>query len=245
MSPARVLVVRSGARPFGLVPGVEVIEYVSHAIEPVAPEPGEWAAGWDTVIVTSQVSVERIARDARDAEALRRTLEHGTLVAVGEATAQALRRHGLSPDVVAAGSARSMLESLSASLSGQRVLWPCGEDASRDLTRLLEERGARVTRLVLYRKRAVPSNPGLSTEILERRPAAFCATSPAAADWIFAGLSSDAAQRLRAIPAVALGPSTLERLADLGVERVEMAAEARFASAGKLLARLASGGAGT
>jgi uroporphyrinogen-III synthase len=245
MSPVRVLVVRSGARPFPPVPGVEVIEYVSHAIEPVAPEPAEWSAGWDTVIVTSQIAVERIARDANHADPLRRALEHGTLVAVGEATAQALRRYGLPPDVIAAGSARSILESLSTSLAGQRVLWPCGEDASLDLARLLQERGARVTRLVLYRKRAVPPNPGLSSEILKRRPVAFCATSPAAADWIFAGLSSDAAKRLRAIPAVALGPSTLERLADLGVERVEVAAEARFASAGKLLARLASGGAGT
>jgi uroporphyrinogen III methyltransferase / synthase len=245
MSPARVLVVRSGARPFPPVPGVEVVEYVSHEIEPVAPAPAEWSAGWDTVIVTSQIAVERIARDASHADPLRRALEHGTLVAVGEATAQALRRYGLTPDVIAAGSARSMLESLSTSLAGQHVLWPCGEDASLDLARLLEERGARVTRLVLYRKRTVPPDPGLSSEILERRPVAFCATSPAAADWIFAGLSCDAAERLRAIPAVALGPSTLERLADLGVERVEVAEEARFASAGKLLARLASEGSGT
>lgn len=245
MIPARVLVVRSGARPFGPVPGVEVIEYVSHAIEPVAVSPGQWSGVWDTVVVTSQTAVERIARDASQADALRRALENGSLVAVGEATAQALRRQGLPPDVVAAGSARSILEGLSASLAGSRVLWPCGEEASLDLARLLQERGAQVTRLVLYRKRAVAPNPGLSAEILERRPAAFCATSPAAADWIFAGLTGEAAERLRAIPAVALGPSTLEKLAALGVQRVEVAGEAHFASAGKLLARLASEAART
>ena len=184
-----VLVVRSGARPFGAIPGVEVAEYVSHSVEPVAPAASDWASGWDTVIVTSQTAVEQIARDARNAEVLRRGLETGTLVAVGEATAEALRRNGLPPDHVAAGSARSMLEGLSASLAGRRVLWPCGQDASVDLDAMLKERGAEVRRVVLYRKRAAPPNPALAAEILERPPAAFCPTSPAAAEWLFAGLA--------------------------------------------------------
>lgn len=240
-----VLVVRSGARPFGAIPGVEVAEYVSHSVEPVAPAASDWASGWDTVIVTSQTAVEQIARDARNAEVLRRGLETGTLVAVGEATAEALRRNGLPPDHIAAGSARSMLEGLSASLAGRRVLWPCGQDASVDLDAMLKERGAEVRRVVLYRKRAAPSNPALAAEILERPPAAFCPTSPAAAEWLFAGLAAPAAERLRKIPAVALGPSTLEKLAALGVEHVELSGEARFASAAGLLARLASAAAGT
>jgi len=192
------------------------------------------------VIVTSQTAVEQIARDARNADVLRRGLETGTLVAVGEATAEALRRNGLPPDHVAAGSARSMLEGLSASLAGRRVLWPCGEEASVDLDQLLHERGARVRRVVLYRKRAAPPNPALSADVLERSPAAFCPTSPAAADWLFGGLTAPAAERLRKVPAVALGPSTLEKLAALGVERVELSDEARFGSAASALARLAS-----
>jgi uroporphyrinogen-III synthase len=240
-----VLVVRSGARPFGSIPGVEVAEYVSHSVEPLAAPASDWTSGWDTVIVTSQTAVEQIARDARNADVLRRGLETGTLVAVGEATAEALRRHGLPPDHVAAGSARSMLEGLSASLAGRRVLWPCGEDASVDLDALLKERGAEVRRVVLYRKRAAPPNPALSAEILERPPAAFCPTSPAAAEWLFAGLSAPAADRLRKIPGVALGPSTLEKLATLGVERAELSGEARFGSAADVLARLASASIGT
>ncbi len=72
-----------------------------------------------------------------------------------------------------------------------------------------------------------------------REPAAFCTTSPAAADWLFAGLSPEAAERLRATPAVALGNATLERLASHGVETVHVAPEARFRSAGTLLEQLA------
>lgn len=240
MRRPRVLIVRSGARPFGTVSGVEVVEYVSHSVEPVAPAPGAWSGKWDTLIITSQTAVEQIVRDAGVLEVVREGLERGSLVAVGEATAESLRVHGLSPDSVARGSARSMLEGLAASLAGSRVLWPCGEDASVELDLLMKERGADVRRLVLYRKRPAPVNPGLSAEILERPPASFCATSPAAADWLFVGLLDPAARQLCRTPAVALGPSTLERLAALGVEQVEMAPEARFASAGELLARLAA-----
>jgi len=240
-----VLVVRSGARPFGSIPGVEVAEYVSHSVEPVSAVAADWTSGWDTVIVTSQTAVEQIARDARNADILRRGLETGTLVAVGEATAEALRRNGLTPDHVARGSARSMLEGLAATLSGRRVLWPCGEDASVELDALLKAGGAEVRRAVLYRKRAAPANPALSAEVLERPPAAFCPTSPAAAEWLFDGLTPPAAERLRTIPAVALGPSTLEKLAALGVEHAELSREARFGSAADVLARLASATRGT
>src|SRR6185369_15540724 len=94
MSLPRVLVIRSGARPFGTVAGAEVMEYVSHTIEPVATEPADWAGGFDTVIVTSQTAVERIARDAAHTEAFRSVLESASLIAVGEATAELLRLHG-------------------------------------------------------------------------------------------------------------------------------------------------------
>ncbi len=244
MSSPCVLVVRSGARPFGSVAGTDVMEYVSHTIEPVVSEPADWAGGFDTVIVTSQTAVERIARDAAHSEALRAVLESASLVAVGEATAELLELQGFQPDRVAAGSARSILEGLSESVAGRRVLWPSGEEASLDLSALLRERGADVRRIVLYRKRPAAQGPGLSAEILVREPAAFCTTSPAAADWLFAGLSPEAAERLRATPAVALGSATLERLASQGVETVHVAPEARFRSAGTLLERLASVRAG-
>ena len=244
MSASCVLVVRSGARPFGAVVGADVIEYVSHTIEPVASDPEEWSGRFDTVVVTSQTAVEQIARDAGRAEAFRSILGSASLVAVGEATAELLQLQGFVPDLVAAGSARSILENLSESAAGGRVLWPSGEEASLDLTTLLTERGARVRRIVLYRKRPTAHGPGVSAEVIARRPAAFCATSPSAADWLFGGVTSEAAEQLRATPAVALGNATLERLASLGVEMVRVAPEARFRSAGTLLAGLASRRAG-
>jgi uroporphyrinogen-III synthase len=241
MSPPSVLVVRSGPRPFGSVYGAELLEYVSHTIEPLAPDPADWSGAFDTVVVTSQTAVEQIVRDAARADALRSILETASLVAVGEATAELLQLQGFSPDRVASGSARSILESLAESAAGRSVLWPSGEEASLDLVTLLRERGASVRRIVLYRKKSAAQGPGLSAEVLARRPAAFCATSPAAAEWLFDGLVREAAEHLRTTPAVALGNATLERLAALGVESVRVAPEARFRSAGTLLVRLATG----
>lgn len=244
MSFPCVLVVRSGARPFGGVPGTEVLEYVSHTIEPVAVPASAWSGEFDTVIVTSQTAVECIARDAAHAEAFREAIDSANLVAVGEATAERLELQGYAPDSVAGGSGRSILANLADSAGGRKILWPSGEEASIDLGALLRQNGADVRRIVLYRKRAARQGPGLSAEILVRRPAAFCATSPAAAQWLFDGLTAEAAERLRRTPAVALGNATLEKLASLGVETVRVSPEARFRSAGTLLGRLASMPAG-
>lgn len=244
MSPPAVLVVRSGARSFGSVPGADLIEYVSHTIEPVAAPSAQWNGGFDMVIVTSQTAVERITRDAGYADALRAVLDRANLVAVGEATAELLRLQGFQPDLVAGGSARSVFETLAGSVAGRKVLWPCGEEVSLDLASLLRERGAEVRKIVLYRKRAVPKGPGVSAEITVREPAAFCTTSPAAAEWLFDDLSAEAVRRLQATPAVALGSATLERLAAFGVETVRVAPEARFRSAAALLSRLATRPAG-
>ena len=244
MSPLCVLVVRSGARPFGSVDGVEVLEYVSHTIEPVAAEASAWSGKFDTVIVTSQTAVECIARDAAHAEAFRAAVDSAQLIAVGDATAELLELQGFPPDSVAAGSGRSVLESLADSAAGQKILWPSGEEVSIDLASLLRQKGAEVRRIVLYRTHEARPGPGLSAEIMARRPAAFCTTSPAAAQWLFDGLTAEAAERLRRTPAVALGNATLERLASLGVETVRVAPEARFRSAGTLLGRLATARSG-
>ena len=113
-------------------------------------------------------------------------------------TAEALREHGLPPRITAAGSAEALLEKLPRNLAGWRVVFPCGDDAAEELPAELRARGARVERLVVYRKIPRPHDPELDREILEEPFAAFCTTSPSAARWLFEGLSPEAAARLRA-----------------------------------------------
>jgi uroporphyrinogen-III synthase len=243
MSRPRVLVVRSGANPFLSLGGsevVEVVEKISHTIQPVTPQREEPGEPVQLAVFTSQVTVERVAGD-RALSTLLETVRAATrLAAVGPATAQALRSHGLEPGLTAAGSAESLLERLPKSLEGWRVLLPCGEDASEGLPEQLRHRGARLTRVVVYRKLARARDAALESEILERPFAAFCTTSPSAAEWLFAGLAESPAQRLRHTPAVVLGRFTRRFLEGRGVERIAVTGEQRFAAALRLLEQLAT-----
>lgn len=244
MSTPRVLVVRSGANPFATLSvgsGVELVERSSHTIVPVAVAPAALSQPADLVIFTSQVAVERVLADASLSEAVRAAARGGRVVAVGEATAAALRRRGLPPQVTAGGSAEAILASLPRQLDGVSALLPCGDDGAIEMDEALRSRGARVSRVVVYRKVPVPADRELSGEI-ERAPlAAFCATSPSAARWLFRSVSDAAAARLRETPAVVLGRFTRRYLESHGVRRIEVADEPRFDAAARLLERLATG----
>ncbi len=248
MSLPRALVVRSGDNPFlPLAPSarIEILEKSSHSIEPVEPDEALLETPAQFAIFTSQVAVERLFADPRRASLFRAATAGGGVVAVGPVTAEALWSKGIESDLVAGGSAESVLERLPGDLSGLRFLLPCGEDANPELAERLGSRGAHPARLVLYRKVPKPRDPGLEREILESSFAAFCTTSPSAARWLFEGLGEAAMRRLQATPAVVLGRFTRRFLESHGVSRVEVTREARFAEAVALLETLATAPART
>ncbi|HEY1433816.1 MAG TPA: uroporphyrinogen-III synthase [Thermoanaerobaculia bacterium] len=242
----RALVVRSGARSLlDAAPPlrVEIVERVSHTIAmvPAAAEALEFRA--DLAIFTSQVAVAMGLGGANGA-LLRPALAAARIVAVGTATAAALREAGVVPEIVGGGSADSLLAALPARLAGVGVLFPCGEDASPALDAALRRRGAAVSRCVVYRKTPKPPDAALGAELVERPFAAFGTTSPAAARWLFEQAGPEALERLRETPAMALGPSTRAFLAERGVRRIEVAGDARFESALRLLEALATSAPG-
>jgi uroporphyrinogen-III synthase len=242
----RVLVARSGPKPFPWVSeDIELLELVSHTLAPVAPSPETVFAPADVVLFTSQPAVAAALDETESGERLRTAAAAASVVvAVGEATAAALRRRGLSASVVGEGSAASLLDALPKRLDGKRILWPCAEDAATALPSALRERGANVERVVVYRKLANPAVRGLAEDLLERPPSAYCVTAPSAASWLFDGLPEPAANVLRRAPAVVLGPSSRRRLASLGVARVRVADPPSFEAAAQQLERLAMASAG-
>jgi uroporphyrinogen-III synthase len=248
MSLPRVLVVRSGANPFlSITPSerVEVVEKVSHSIQPVEPAEYQLRAVPDFLVFTSQVGVERAFGDERFATFFRKAAESAHVVAVGEVTGGALAAKGIAADLVAGGSAESILERLPVRLDGKRVLLPCGEDGAQELRERLRSRGAQAMRVVLYRKIPNKHDPKFEREIIEKPFAAFCTTSPSAASWLFEGLGDGAIRRLRAIPAVVLGRFTRRFLEGHGITRITVTEEARFSEAMAALEALAAGPAGT
>jgi uroporphyrinogen-III synthase len=238
----RVLVVRSGTRSVleeAVPAGIDVVERVSHRIEPVRVADAMPGEPPDLAVFTSRIAVARGMGEG----AIRQRIATARLAAVGRATAEALREAGREPEFVAAGSAAALLEILPPAMTGMRVLWPCGEDADAAPGRELERRGARVERCVVYRKVPAPADPQLAAEVLARPFVAFAATSPAAVRWLWEGLGDAGRARLRDTPAVALGPSTRAALVERGISRIETTAEASFVEALRMLAALAAGAA--
>ena len=234
---------RSGPRPFtdpNPDPGLEIVERVTHAILPVPLPADAFAEPADYVVFTSVTTVERLFTDEGVRDALASSLGGGQVVAIGSATGASLRERGVLPAIVAGGSGEAILARLPPDLDGRRVLLPCGEDAAGRLPEALVARGARVTRLDVYRKVPAPADAGLDREILKRPFAAFCATSPAAVAWLFADRAEPAAQRLRETPAVVLGPSTRRSLEAQRVESICTTSEPRFPAAAALLGLLAT-----
>ncbi len=241
MSLPRVLVVRSGEGPFpssGAGARFDVVERVSHTIETVEPDPAV-AGSFGLAVFTSRIAVRRGLGGA-GGEALRRAVEEARIVAVGEATAEALRARGVDPHQVAAGSAQAVLDELPERLDRVRVLLPCGEDASPRLYRVLASRGADVMRCIVYRKISRPPDRDLETEILDQPFRAFCPTSPAAARWLFESAGARGLEVLLATAAVALGASTRAYLQHRGVSRIEVPNRPGFHDALALLSALAT-----
>ena len=241
MTRPRVLVVRSGEKPFLEAAGesrVEVVERITHDVVAVEPDARSLEGPFDLTLFTSRSAVTH-GLEGGSGIALRSIVVGARRGAVGEATAAALRAAGLAPEFVAAGSAEALLAVLPVRLDGVRVLLPCGEDASPVLPEGLARRGARVWRCVVYRKVARPSDAALTAELLGSGFAAFCATSPAAARWLLDSAGPAGAPSLRGIPAVVLGNATGAFLRRRGVEQVEFAAKPRFSDALALLEALA------
>ena len=134
---------------------------------------------------------------------------------------------------------------LPSDLSGKRILLPRGEDASTALEEELRRRGASVEPLVLYRKGPRPRDADLAVEIVREPFAAFCVTATSAARWLFEDVGRSARERLRATPAVALGPTTRRFLLGQSVSRVEVPHPVDFTEAARLLESLAVGGVRT
>lgn len=245
MTP-RALVVRSGANPHPFASGplrVEIVERVSHSVEPFVSGGEALGPTAQLAIFTSQIAVRRLFEEKALLDRFREAISGGRVAAVGQATAEALRAGRIEPSIVAAGSGQSVLDRLPSRLEGWRILLPRGEDATEELPEALIRRGASVARVVLYRKIPRPPDPELEKEMLERPFAAFCTTSPAAARWLFGAVGEQALGRLRDTPAVVLGRFTGRFLAAHGITRIQVAREATFVEAASLLEALAVAGA--
>jgi len=214
--------------------GAEVIEMPATRIEEMDASPIQRAIsglseyGW--VVFTSQNAV-RIFWDALRAESLdARALAGIKLAAVGPATASALLERGLAVDVAPDRFvAEALLDALRGrrDVQGVRVLYAKAEGAREVLHDGLEELGAIVEEVVLYR--SVVDGSG-ATELRQRLidgGADFVTfTSASSVNGFVAAVGEDVARR---VPAATIGPITSAAARDRGLEVSVEATESTIA----------------
>jgi uroporphyrinogen III methyltransferase/synthase len=173
------------------------------------------------VVFTSVNAVDRFMAELRDA----RTLAGVAIAAVGSATAEALRRSGVEPDLVPAeNSARAIVDAFArADKDGtRRILFPCADLAPETIPEGLREKGWDVRRVEAYRTvRLAAPKPALLTRVAQADAVVFTATSSVQA---YAALRTpDGA----AVPVprhvVCIGPTTADSARAAGMSGVHEA----------------------
>jgi uroporphyrinogen-III synthase len=205
---------------------------------------------YDWIVLTSRFGVECFG-DAAERGG-RMSLEggpHRGWVAVGRATAAALREHCARPIIVPELEVSAAIVALlvdQGRLDGARVLLARADAANADLPLLLRKRGARVDDLIAYRTVVAPpaSVEPLTRALADPDLAAIVVASGSAVRGLVALAAAsgpEATARIRAVPLVSIGPSTSQAVRDaglrLGTEAIrptidELAAATSAAAAG-------------
>ncbi len=150
----------------------------------------------------------------------------GTRVAaVGDATASALDRAGWSVDLIGGGQgAQALVEAMagSATLDGSRVLFPAGSLARAVVEKELRALGADVERVEAYRTRQTPPDGGRVRADLRRGVDVVTFASPSAVHSLDEALNHDLRGALEGVRIAAIGGTTAESLAELGISDVEV-----------------------
>lgn len=217
----RILVTRSAEQAGSFVADLEALgaEAVSLPVIAIIP-PTSWAeldgeiaelARTDVLVLTSTNAVDmffsRLAASGKDGRAL-----HSVQVAaVGPKTAQAIRQHGIVPDLVPEDyRAEGLIEMLAAQgVAGQRILYPKAALARDIIPRELTALGADVRAPLAYQTVAPEQGAERLQEILAQGPLdAVTFTSSSTVDNLLAMAGPEARTALEQAALFSIGPLT-------------------------------------
>lgn len=204
------------------VPAIEIRDDPDDALRAAAAG----LARFDWVVVTSPAGVRALAAAATAAgHPVDRYGSRPRWAVVGDATWRALARAGVVDALRPTRATAAALAEVLPILAGDRVLLPLGDLAAVDLSERLSARGAHVTAAIAYRTVEAPESslPALAAALGEG-PQAWVASSPSAVRGLLALAEAlGAGDAVRALPVVAIGPTTSAEVVRLGLS---LAAEA-------------------
>ncbi|GLQ98475.1 uroporphyrinogen III methyltransferase [Dyella mobilis] len=194
--------------------------------QPLALEPWQHAQNDDVLIFTSPAAV-------RYAMALAPLVTRGMVIAIGQGTARALRRHGISAQIPAAArqDSEGVLHLLGAQpLQGRHVALITAPGGRGLLQEQLATRGAVVREVHVYERTAPRLNRRHLQAVLQL-PATACMllSSGEALQHLMQQLSGQARLRLRAAMVIVSSERLAEQARSAGFERWQVAASANQA----------------
>lgn len=188
------------------------------AIEPVSKmqelDDALASGKFDWVVLTSQNAVDVLANRANTLGLSREHLRRARYAVVGSATGAALKRQlGIDPDFQpvdfhGGATAREMPV-----VPGERILMPVSNLAAEEPAEILTERGAEVTRLVVYRTTTGKGGVDIGTLLRDGNVGAITFTSPSAVDGFVKRLKLESGNLddARQVPIACIGPGTRSR----------------------------------
>ena len=196
-----------GAEPV-VMPAIELVDAdlapIREAIERLR------GGGYDDIVFTSVNGVERFAAQLREAGGDARSLGRTRLAAIGPATAAALERRGLRPDLVPdTHTSAALLEALRAQprkpLAGRGVLLARAAQGAAVLSDGLRASGALVDDVALYDVRAAPADPAVLERLRAGEIDTITFTSPSTVQGLIEQVGSEA---LGGVKVASIGPTT-------------------------------------
>lgn len=225
-APSVLALVDRGLAPV-CVPTIEIAAMPEAAVDDAIDEIGR--ADW--VIVTSRHAVEVLAaRASRTGRGLGRPRKVGgqapRWAAVGPSVARSLGAAGIVADVVPGVATSAALADAMPSIDGARVVLACGDLADGHLPLRLTERGAIVRSVVVYRTTEAPrtSREALAAAFRPEPVAVLLTSGSTARGWLRLTASAGVSDVARAIPCVAIGPTTAAEARRIGLRVVAQAA---------------------
>ena len=198
------------------VPAIETRIEPDEALRAAAAD----LARFDWVALTSPEGVRAVASAVRAVGGrLDRRGSRPRWAVVGDATWRALAGAGIGDALRPTRPSAAALAETLPIRAGDRVLLPLGDLAGPHLADRLAARGARVTRAVAYRTLEAPetSLPVLAAALADG-PRAWVASSPSAVRGLLALADAlGAGATVRALPVVAIGPTTAAKAIRLGL----------------------------
>jgi uroporphyrinogen III methyltransferase/synthase len=206
--------------------GAEPVECPTIEIVPPTDwKPLDWAiaklAGYDWLLFTSVNGVDFFMKRLFEKGHDLRKLTKAKVVAIGPKTAEAVRQHGVIPDLVPKYyQAESVLKGLAnVKMKGKRVLLPRAKEAREILPTELKKRGAKIDVVTAYRTVAPKGRREALKSMLERKELAVITFTSSSTVKNFMALfkGQPVKKWLEGVKIACIGPITANTARDLGL----------------------------